>query len=355
MARAARVYKAPSCAFNIEGDHIVTDKKVRHKVSGTAMAGILGISPFNTPFQVACQLLGVCRENLDGKPAVETGKILEPVIIDYLGKAYPDKGTFLPAEDIYEKRAGDHDAWESDFRDNVFAGHVDGIVTSPEGVDRILEIKTTSNLDSWAMGVPDYYYWQVGLYNEFITQQDTAVVGLGIVDDLTYRNPLTWVPNERSVTLFEMPIDREQVREGMGRVQDWYNEFIVNGVTPDFDPANPRDLEMFMHLKNLSKDVEQIQQDVDKLGELQYEIQLYEAGIQQKSDEAKEIKDRIKDYMVAHHLSTLNGMDMPYTVSLTTSKRESIDKNLLMQDGIDPEKYTKYTESNILKIKERRD
>ena len=67
------------------------------------------------------------------------------------------------------------------------------------------------------------------------------------------------------------------------------------------------------------------------------------------------ILQSIKDYMVAHHLSTLNGVEMPYTVNLTTSRRGSIDKNLLMQDGIDPEKYTKYTESNVLKIKERRD
>ena len=44
---------------------------------------------------------------------------------------------------------------------------------------------------------------------------------------------------------------------------------------------------------------------------------------------------------------------MPYTVTLTTSKRSSIDKGLMMQDGIDPEKYTKYTEQNVFKIKSK--
>lgn len=119
MARVS--YNSPKCTFTVDGAHIVSDGSVRNKVTGTSMAGILGCSPFSSPFQIACALLGVCRENLDGKPAIETGKVLEPVIIDYLGRTYPDKGFFLPAEDVYEKRAGDHDSWESDFKDDVLS------------------------------------------------------------------------------------------------------------------------------------------------------------------------------------------------------------------------------------------
>lgn len=353
MRMAKITYKSPKCSFVVDGDHIVTDGTVRNKVSGTSMAGILGISPFNTPFQIACSLLGVCRENLDGKPAILTGQVLEPVIINYLGKAYPDKGSFLAAEDVYEKREGDHDAWESDFPDEVFAGHVDGIVTSPEGVDRILEIKTSANMDSWAMGVPDYYYWQVGLYNEFITQQDSAIVGLGIVDEITHRNPLTWAPNERNVVLFEMPIDREQIREGMRTVQDWYNQYIMKGITPPYDPTNAKDVAMFNYLKGISADVTDVQKEVDRVGEVNYEIEMAESQLKALYDERDDLKDRIRDYMAVHNLSSLDGATMPYTVTLTTSKRSSIDKGLMMQDGIDPEKYTKYTESNVFKIKSK--
>lgn len=349
MARVS--YNSPKCVFTVDGGHIVTDGSVRNKVTGTSMAGILGCSPFSSPFQVACALLGVCRENLDGKPAIETGKVLEPVIIDYLGRTYPDKGCFLPAEDVYEKRAGDHDSWESDFPDEVFAGHVDGIVTSADGVDRILEIKTSSNMDSWAEGVPEYYYWQVGLYNEFITQQDSAVVGLGIVDGYTRRNPLSWAPNERNTVLFEMPIDREQVRKGMEQVQDWYNQYIVRGVTPDYDPTNPRDVAMYQYLKNISADVGDVQKLVDRVGEIDYEIRMIEGQSKALYDERDSLKERIRSFMDVHEMSTLEGAEMPYVISLSPAKRSSIDKTAMALDGIDPEKYIKYTETKYFKIK----
>ena len=137
----ARIYDAPKCEYTIEDGCIRTDGSIKGKVSGTMMAGILGCSPWSTPFQVACALLGVGVEDISGKPAVRTGQILESRIIDYVGKTYPEYGLFMPADKIYEKREGDHASWVSDFDDDIFSGHVDGIVMREDGSNCILEIK----------------------------------------------------------------------------------------------------------------------------------------------------------------------------------------------------------------------
>ena len=171
---AARKYKAPQTAFTIVGSHVETDGKFGKKMSGSTLAGIFGLSPFNTPFQQACNLMGICREDLDGKQSIEIGKELEAPIIQYLGERYSDKGLFVPAKVLFGEQEGDHDQWKSDFEDPWFAGRMDGMVFDGDDIDfdnpdgYILEIKTTSNYESWENGVPDYYAIQVELYNHFL-------------------------------------------------------------------------------------------------------------------------------------------------------------------------------------------
>lgn len=355
----ARRYNAPQCRYTIEDDRIRTDGSVHNKVTGTGMASILGLSPWSTPFQMACSLLGLGRENIDGKPAVETGKALEPVIIDYLDRTYSDRGVFLPAEKVFAKREGDHDAWESDFSDSYFAGHVDGIVMR-KGEDGgseeyILEIKTSSNIGAWSgsahAGVPEYYYWQIALYNEFLTQKDMAYVGLGVVDRATYANPQSWIPSTQTATLYEMPIDRDEVRAGMARIREWYDEYIMNDVTPPYDPSNAGDVELFNHLKHLAKTVEEVREDVETLADLDRRIQLKEMEYSDMLTCKEELQGRVKDYMMAHDLANLDAIGCSAT--LTVSERRTLDKNLLKEAGLDPEKFMKSTTTNTFRLKKR--
>ena len=237
---AGRKYKEPKCSFSLEDCCVKTDNSVHNKVTGTAMAGILGMSPFNTPFQQACALLGVCREDLDGKPAIEIGKALEEKIIEYVGERYPEYGMFVPCKDLpeIEKRKGDHDTWGSDFDDETFGGHVDGMVYDQDLNEYILEIKTTSNYKSWENGVPDYYKLQVELYNHFMTKKDKAYVAVALVNGVTKATVSDWEPNDDNVFLFQMPIDDAKFEETLAKVKDWYETYILKGITPPYDPQN---------------------------------------------------------------------------------------------------------------------
>lgn len=347
-----QVFHAPKCKYEVVDGHIETDGSVVNRVSGTSMAGILGCSPWNTPFQVACALLGVCRPDISDKPSVRVGQELEPVVIDYLAKTYGDRGMFLPAEEIFAKREGDHDAWVSDFEDDTFAGHVDGAVLCDDG-EYILEIKTSINMDSWANGVPEYYYWQIALYNEFLTQKDKAFVGLGMVNQNTHRDSTSWVPNERTVALFEMPIDREDVREKMDLIREWYSTYILNNRTPDYNPDVPGDVEMYNHLCNVKRNIEDVQKDLEEMDSLAKSIQNIEDSMADMCAKMEEYKSNIKTYMECNNLSTIETPSGNMVVTLSTQKRSSIDKKLLQADGIDADKYTVTKTVNVFKMKSK--
>lgn len=335
----ARVYNPPKCDYVIEDGRVRSLGEYKGRISGTMMAGILGISPWSTPFQIACNLLGLCSEDIGNKPAVKMGQALEGRIIEYLDGAYPGEGVFVPAEQIYEKREGDHDSWVSDFEDDYFAGHVDGLVMTEDGVNYILEIKTSANLDSWKEGVPEYYYWQVALYNEFITQQDKAYVGLGIVEQEDYGHPKDWHPNEDTVVMFKIDIDREEVQARMNDIRYWYDTFIKEGVTPCYDPDNPGDVEMFNHLANLASDPESISEMIDQYFKLDAIVKESERSVKDKAQMRDDLKNKIKAYMDAHKMNELVSASGSCKAGITTTPTISLDREKMIADGIDVTPY----------------
>ena len=108
---------------------VVKTEGVHYKVTGTFLGGLLGMSPYATPFSITSRLIGAWDEDIGNEPAVKTGKLLEDRIIDYAIAKHSDIGTIFKAEEIFAKREGHHKDWVSDFEDDVFAGHVDGIVS----------------------------------------------------------------------------------------------------------------------------------------------------------------------------------------------------------------------------------
>ena len=348
----SKTYFPPKCKYEVSGNRIIADGTVKNKVSGTSMAGILGMSPWTTPFQVACNLLGLAREDISDKPAVKVGTKLEPLIIAYADKVYgPEYGAFMMAEEVYEKREGDHDSWESDFESDVFAGHVDGIVFSEDGSDYILEIKTSSNIDSWKDGVPEYYYWQVALYNHHLCKRDKAYVVLGMVNENTYKDYTSWVPNENTVAMFEMPIDQEEVEKNIALVREWYANHIEQGITPEYDPTNPGDVEMYNHLVNLAQDVDEVAKLVETYGEIDDQISLIELQNMELYTQRDELKARIKDYVVSHNLSALDSTSKVFVGKVSSQTRSKLDEDAMRDDGIDVDKYKVKTTVKTFSIK----
>lgn len=334
------MYSEPQCAYVIDGNHIVTDKSIAKKVSGTSMGGILGISPWSTPFQVACNLLGLGREDISGSKAIQRGIALEPKILKYADETWSEAGVFMSAEEVYAKREGDHDSWVSDFEDEIFAGHVDGLVIRDEG-DYILEVKTTRDPTSWENGVPEYYFWQVAVYNHFLTRKSRVYFVLGIATEVTDRDPASWVPNEDNCILIPMDIDDEQVQAKMEEITEWYNTYIRNGVTPDYDPENPDDVELYNHLVNLSMDSKERSELLEELVKAQADLDRIRAenNIDVQEKYVDSLKKKVKDTLVSGNITGMTNQSK--TVKVELQKRETVSWNegKMVADGIDPEAY----------------
>ena len=308
------------------------------------MGGLLGISPYATPFSMTTKLMGVWDEDVNDKPAIKVGKALEDRIIDYVIAKHPELGNVFKAEEVYEQRKGSHENWESDFEDDVFAGHVDGIV-SCEGSDYILEVKTARDPSAWLNGPPEHYYWQVALYNHFITKQTKAYFVLGVVGLDDYKNPNGWIPNSTNCFLFEVKIDREKTAEVVEKLRMMYQNTVAKGIsTPVTD--NSRDVEIMTHLKDISGTTEELNGMIKEYGNLRAANKYYLDKNKENIQREDELKERIKDIMVTWNL-TKSG-----PVSIRTMEKKTFDFALADADNLDYEKYVKTNTVKTLNYKE---
>lgn len=351
---AERRYTDPRAPFMLRGTHVETDGSVRDKITGTMIGAILGKSPFSSPFRVACDLLGVGREDLDGKSEVEIGKYLEPILIDYCAERYSDIGAFVKAEEVFGKRSGDHSTWPSDWDDPLFAGHLDGVVVRDDG-NYVLEVKTTGNIEAWENGVPENYLLQVALYNHFMYQKDKAYVILGLVGDEDRKDITKWVSTDDNTMLFEVEMDPEAITEAMNAVTEWYADYIAKDRTPDLDQTNPRDMEFWSHLKAISSTDTEIQDNLDLLETLSADLDAKIAEIKPLKEQVEELEKKIKEYMVTSKKMELVTTTGAMRGVLTRSVRTSIDRKKLVLAGIDPEPYTVRTEVNSFSFKKTKD
>lgn len=348
----SREWIAPRCEYIIEDGVVKTHGETVEKISGTSLGALLGKSPYGTPFTASTRLLGLWGEDISGKPQVKAGIALEERIIEYQASKHPSLGTFLKAEDIFDKREGDHAAWVSDFEDDVFAGHVDGIISN-NGTDYILEVKTTSRRSietygNWLNGPPEHYLWQVYLYNHFITKQDKAYFLLGILDDPDYTNPYGWVPNKENCKLIEITIDQQMVSEKLDEVRGIYSDTIQRGISlPCTD--NPLDVEVMTHLRDITGDMTTLTALTTEFKTLKLSNKAYADRNKANTDREKEIGDRIKDIMTTWGMTECAG------VSVTVQHRKSMDFAKAESDGLDLSPYMTDKPISTIKLKQTKD
>lgn len=338
-------WEAPRTDYTVQDDGTIhTDASIRQRITGTAMGGLLGCSPYETPFSMTTKLMGLWDKDIGNNPAVMTGKLLEPRIIDYVCKTYPQVGMFYKAEDIFAKREGRHEDWESDFEDDVFGGHVDGIV-SKDGQDYILEVKTANSVQAmnWREHPPEHYLWQVYLYNAFLTKKDKAYMVLGIVDNQAYSNPNTWIPSTQNTYLFEIDIDQQKVSETIDRIRQMYLDTVEKGIsTPATE--HPKDVEILNHLKDIKSSSVEIRALADEYLALRKYNEDYINANKSNVDKEEKLKAKLKDIMNCNNLSKVGKIKVRY------QDKVSFDMKSAEMDGFDWSKYKRTTKTVVLTV-----
>lgn len=344
MTGYTRKWSAPTVPYRIENGRVITDGTGVQKITGTFVGALLGVSPWATPFSASTKLLGTWDEDIGDKPAVIAGKLLEGRIIDYVGANY--NGQYYSAEQIFAERKGAHKDWPSDFEDEVFAGHVDGIVTI-DGEDYILEVKTANpeGAKHWVDQPPEHYLWQVYLYNAFLTKKNKAYMALGVVDPQYYANPNLWIPDKSNTYLFEVSIDQKKVNETLDKLRAVYRETILKGRSfPAGD--NEIDREIMQHLTDIQLPNESVQALVREYLDIKKQNKEYIEMNKPNFDKEEELKARVKDILVSNDLTRAGD------VYITQSVRKSFDFKSADVDGFDYKKYLRTTEINTIHTKE---
>ena len=212
------------------------------KITGTKVGPILGLSEFASPFKIACELAGLYPGDKPNK-YIDAGNILEPVLRKYLsrnasafltGPLSIPEGSKVGVEEPVPKEQCGYDHFHNE---KVFGGMVDGYIQIDGKRDTILEIKTSHDREKWLdedggyTNFPMTYMLQASLYAE-LSHLDRIVFLVGFLEDPDYDRPGQWVPNQDNTYIVVK--DKLDMAPYMKQCEDWYNEYIKGGYTPDW-------------------------------------------------------------------------------------------------------------------------
>jgi hypothetical protein len=223
------------------------------KITGTKVGPILGLSDISTPFKVACELAGLYPGDKTNK-YIDAGNILEPVLRNYLAQRPSMMRKALGLGDdqkvgVEEPVPKETCGYDHFHNEKVFGGMVDGYIQVDGKRDTILEIKTSHDREKWKddkggyTNVPMGYMLQASLYAE-LSNLDRVLFLVGFLDEPDYDRPKQWVPDETNTEIIVVP--KLDMSGYMKQCEDWYNEYIKGGYTPEW---TDRDEEVVKYLK----------------------------------------------------------------------------------------------------------
>ncbi len=180
----------------------------REGIGGSDVAAIMGLSPWSSPYKVwADKALGV-HEDISGRPAVEWGNILEPVVGRHFAERHPDwkvrrvNGIATSVARPWAQASLDYE------------------VKVPGRGYGVLEIKTAGlrGADRWEDGVPVFYQCQVAHYLS-VTGRSYAYVAV-LIGGQDYREYL-------------MERDEDDIRAVDEAVDSFWHGNVEPRVAPD--------------------------------------------------------------------------------------------------------------------------
>ena len=191
----------------------------RKGIGGSDVAAIMGLSAYSTPYQVWLEKTRGIHEDISEKPAVMWGNILEPVVGEHYMDCHPDR---------HVRRVN---AIARSIERPWAQASLDYEVHDPELGWGVLEIKTAGwrREQDWEDGVPVYYQTQVAHYLS-VTGRPFADVAV-LIAGQDYRE-------------FRVMRDEEDVATVNAAVDEFWHEYVENGVAPEVEAFDAHSLFM---------------------------------------------------------------------------------------------------------------
>lgn len=355
--------KTTKAGYWFEGDHVECPPPKRpKKLTGTRFAAVLGLDPWKTPFQVWCEVTRSYEEPFVENIYTQTGKLLEPIIIQYIQDLYfPD--LYRP-EDVFGP-----DPFKSTWGDffkrvPIFGGMWDALSDGENPPECVIEIKTTKRHADWDNGAPDHQALQGALYAYHKGSPTVLMVG-ALLEDKDYAEIETflasgsppedfqgWRPSDKNVTtdMFDI-VDRYPEFDSMiDYATNWWNSHVVTGISPPFDERRDANFLAAMRTNKITptKNIETLLTEADQL---LTEINDHKSLIAPAETRLKEVQELIKKAAIPKFREDDTKVELEgneYVWIVTKSVRTSIDRNALESDGL-LEKYQTVTETYTLR------
>lgn len=337
----------------IDGNRIQVDPpKKPKKLTATRFAAVLGLNTWKTPFATWCEITRTYEE-----PFVETiytnaGKVIEPMIIDYLNSRY-----FLDIKSPTDVYGPDYfkRTWGDFFHDQpILGGMWDAL-----GDDFVVEIKTTKRAEDWQNDPPEYYKLQAALY-AYLLGFDHVIMTGSFLEDSDYEHPENFVPSVKNTILVEF-----NVSEVYPHFEDnyiipalhWWHEHVETGISPEYDEKKDAEILKVLRTNYVEASDDSISGLLDESERLQSEIDrlMEQCGINAKSERLKAVTEEIKRYMTEQFRDGDKKVELSSdrkVYTLTKVVKNTVDSAALKKAGI-YDQYTKQSVSYTLKASDK--
>lgn len=352
--------------YSEDGRHIVLtngEPRSKLKVTGTRLAGILGLNKWNTPFQMWCEITKAARPPFEDTIYTLAGKAIEPKQIAWTQENI-SKNIKSP-EEFFGNRYQDV---KYDFypEEKIFGGMWDSKLVRASGkVSDIFEYKTTKRAEDWVNHPPLYYLCQVLEYAYLETIKQGSPVRrvhlvVSFLEDDDYNHPEDFVVSEDNTQIFTYNIEDVYINVEDGTIKDvddleedelnfffnindliqealtWYDKHIKTGISPEFDEVKDKeyldilrtskpqndldDSDLVSKANNLIKQIDKIKKETG-LNNLEKELKACEAAI----------KDQLTSQMGDNDTKAVLGN---YTLTKTVKEVISYDTDSMQRDGV---------------------
>lgn len=341
---------------------ILNKKPTRFKyLTGTRLAGILGLNPYNTPFQIWCECTRLVTPPYEETIYTKAGRIIEPLQREYVAKKFPN----IASPEEYFGEVFEQVRWNF-FREDQkpFAGCWDAVSTKDNKRDimMVVEFKTASDPRKWDNTIPIYYELQGALYAKLLGL-DRVLFVASFLDKLDYAHPESFIPNEDNTIMvvkklsdivIELNGEYLSIDETLEKAKELWKTYIETGISPEFDEKLDK---QYLDIIRTSQPINDtaLEDLCDRASEIEDEIsRLYsESGIESLEKELKTIKENIKKgLMDSLKDGELKASCKQYKLSGTISKK--FDDKLFQKEH--PKTYDKYcketTTFKLTKVKE---
>lgn len=210
------------------------------KIGGSLVGEVLETDSFKSQFAAFCKISWCGLPILDRK-YVDAGIAIEPMVVNALENVLKTKiKTFSPEEYNFDYFSN---------KDDILGGIPDGYI---ERDKIIVEIKTTGekNYDNWNIfGVPNSYLKQAQIYTYLMGVEKFWIVATFLKED-DYLNPKDYPIKKRKLKNYKFIINKEQVKDDIEKIKNWFNFYTKNGYSPTWDDVKDRDLIDYLKCRN---------------------------------------------------------------------------------------------------------